>query len=100
MHTTPTTFNDNEKTDDAMKRKAREPATSSGRLPDNTWTAQQVADWLDDNGYLPAMELAGVDGEELLGLTKEDLKELSKSPAIAMALYNTLHAGDAEASGT
>ena len=88
-------------TDDAMKRKAPEPATSSG-LPDNTWTVQQVTEWLENNGYLPAMsELTGVNGKALLGLTKEDLERYGKPPAMGAALYNELHpAVDEDPRGT
>ena len=81
-----------------MKRKAPEPATSSG-LPDNTWTAQQVADWLSSSKYAGMKDaLQGVNGKMLLSFTKAQLKTLGQM--VGVALYNKLHAGDAEAPGT
>lgn len=86
--------------EDKGKRKAPEPSAGEG-LSESRWTAQQVADWLKANGYLPAMKkLAGeANGEDLLGYTEAQLVELSTSEAKVMALYNKLHPAE-DARGT
>ena len=83
---------------DKGKRKAPEPSAGEG-LPESGWTAQQVADWLRNNGYLPAMnELVEgeVNGKDLLGFTEAQLKEYSTSKPKASALYNELHPAEDE----
>ena len=86
---------------DKGKRKAPEPSAGEG-LPESGWTAQQVADWLRSSKYASMKDaLQGVDGEMLLGLTKEDLERYGKPPAMGAALYNELHpAVDEDARGT
>ena len=74
------------------KRKAPEPSAGEG-LPESGWTAQQVADWLKEKGYeefFPAL-VGKTNGEELLGLTKEDLEKYSTLPIKGTFLFNKLH---------
>ena len=62
-------------------------------LPKSGWTKEQVANWLGNNKYLPAMQkLVGKEnGKDLLDLNKAQLMKLSTSEVKTIALFNKLH---------